>query len=81
MGEKLFDLGRVQVAGVAFAVEEDEAGGPLDVALLRFGRVVSQPQHLPQLIEEARRLRLGQFADRDVQDVLVQQPQRQPRRG
>src|SRR5450755_851168 len=37
-----------------------------------------QPQHLPQLNEQARWLRLRQFTDGLLKDILVQQLQSQP---
>jgi hypothetical protein len=79
-GQELLDFRAAHVPRVTLVVEEDEACRPLDIALLRLRRVVPQPQHLPELIEQARRPRLRQFADGLPQHLLIEQPQRQPRR-
>ena len=57
---------------VARAVEKNVTCGPLDVALFRLRRVMTQPQHLSQLIDQERRTRLRQLADWLMQNVLVE---------
>jgi hypothetical protein len=55
MGKERFQLGPAEVAGVAFAVEENKAGDPIEVRAFGVERIMLAAQGLPDLVEAARR--------------------------
>ncbi len=73
MGQELLDLGRTQVARVAFVVMEDKTANPLDVALLGARGVMAHAQDLANLIEQAWRSRQGQLAQIEAKDFAIQE--------
>jgi hypothetical protein len=75
VGEEQFDFGGAHVAGMAFAVKEDVARRPLDIAVLGAGRVMANAGHLPQLIEQSRRRRQRDVAEIDAEEVAEEEDQ------
>jgi hypothetical protein len=76
VGEELLDLRPAHRVGVAHAVKADEACGPLGVAGLGARRVVADAQGAAQAVEQARRLGVGQIAEIDAEQALVEEGQR-----
>jgi hypothetical protein len=54
-------------------VKANKPDDPLDIAFLGAQRVMADAQHLPHLIEQARRPWQRQVADLDVQHVAIEQ--------
>jgi len=76
MGEELLHLGGAHVPRMTQLVEADEAGGPLNVAFLSASGVVTDAQHLADLVEQAGRPGLRQLAEVEVQHLTVQEVER-----
>jgi hypothetical protein len=73
VGQEAFDFRCAHRVRVAQAVEANEAFGPGGVAVLGAGRELAHATGPPEPVEEAGRLGAGQLADRQAQDVMVEE--------
>ena len=55
-----------QFARMLLAVEQNESADPIDVDLLSANTVMLEPNAIPQLIEQPRRLRMRRCTIRDT---------------
>jgi hypothetical protein len=73
VGQKVLDFRRPHGVGMAQPVEADEALGPHGVAILGARRELAYAAGPAEAVQQAGRFRAGQVADRQAQDVVIEE--------
>ena len=76
MSEELFHLSRAHIAWMTFVVKEDKADRPLEVTFLGAPGGVADTQDLTHLVEQAGWPGQRQFAEVQVQHLVVEKGKR-----